>query len=114
MIKEYKGFTPEQLLSIIEFDNMPMKDYTFIIFGNSGPTGKSWLTKELNSRGYTAFELSEDIRQWLWKWLWAWFENNDDENHCIINSFDKQVIIILNKPLSNVRRIDNGKDQSNL
>ena len=96
MIKECNNFTPKQLLAIIELDNVQIKDYTFFILGKTGPTGKSWLTKELNSRGYSAFELSED--------MWKFVKYNDDENHCAINKFNKQVIIILNEPLSKVRR----------
>lgn len=96
MNKEFRGFAPKLLLGMIELDNVPIKDYTFFILGKTGPTGKSWLTKELNSRGYSTFELSEDICKFV--------KYNDDENHCVINKFNKQVIIILNEPLSKVRR----------
>ena len=96
MNKEFRGFTPKLLLGMIELDNVPRKGYTFFILGKTGPTGKSWLTKELNSLGYSAFELSED--------MWKFVKYNDDENHCVINKFNKQVIIILNEPLSKVRR----------
>ena len=96
MNEEFRGFAPKLLLGMIELNNVPIKDYTFFILGKTGPTGKSWLIKELNSRGYSTFELSEDI--------WKFVKYNDDENHCVINKFNKQVIIILNEPLSKVRR----------
>lgn len=96
MNKEFRGFTPKLLLGMIELDNVSKKDYTFFILGKTGPTGKSWLTKELNSLGYSAFELSEDVFEFV--------KYNDDENHCVVNKFNKQVIIILNKPLSMLGR----------
>lgn len=68
-----------------------LKEYTFFILGKSGLTGKSWLTEQLVSRGYSAFELSEDVMGLL--------EYNDDKNHYRVNDFTKQVVIVLNKSL---------------
>lgn len=64
------------------------KDYTFIILGGHGPTGKTWLCKALIENGFNTFEISEDIGgkvQYL-----------DKDNFYSINGFCKQVVIILN------------------
>lgn len=38
-----------------------LKDYTFIITGKIGPTGKTWLTKKLRESGYNAIEITDQL-----------------------------------------------------
>lgn len=67
------------------------KDYTYIILGRPGKTGKTWLCNELRVHGLSAFEISEDICDLV--------QYGDGENHFLINDYDKQVTIILNKSI---------------
>lgn len=77
--------------------DVPLKDlqeYTFIIGGIGGPTGKTWLCGRLNDIGCKAIELSNTAL-----YSFAYFKYTDDKNHYIINHMDKLVTIVLNKPL---------------
>lgn len=38
-----------------------LNDYTFIITGNPGHTGKTWLTNKLRESGYTAIEITDQL-----------------------------------------------------
>lgn len=38
-----------------------LKDYTFIITGKIGPTGKTWLTDKLRESGYNAIEITNQL-----------------------------------------------------
>lgn len=67
------------------------KDWTYIIFGSGGPTGKTYLYDKLRKNGYNAIELSEDIC--------AFVDYRDRENHYLIYEDNKCVVAILNKPL---------------
>lgn len=75
------------------------KNYTFIILGKSGPTGKTYLCELLRSQGYNAFEISEEVLPYV--------EYVDDRNHYTIAGIHKQVTIILNQRLhdQNQKRI---------
>lgn len=66
-------------------------DYTYVILGQSGATGKTWLYNELKINGFRVVELSEDIYKLL--------QYKDCDNHVIINEFQQTIIIILNKSL---------------
>ena len=66
-------------------------DYTYVILGRSGPTGKTWLRTQLVEAGYNAVELSEDI-------IWL-VEYTDDKNHFIVNRMQKMVIVVLNRSI---------------
>ena len=76
-------------LNIIRNSVYNAKDYTYIILGRPGKTGKTWLCNELRVHGFNAFEISEDVCGLI--------GYNDDENHYIRNDFDKQVTIVLNR-----------------
>ena len=80
---------------ILLFIMRDMKDianeYTYIILGRPGKTGKTWLCNELRVHGLNAFEISEDIFDLV--------QYSDRENHFLINDYDKQVTIILNKAI---------------
>ena len=62
-----------------------------IVTGKNGPTGKSWLTRELNEYGFNAIELSESI--------YPFVQYKDDDNHVIVNHWQDYVLIVLNRRL---------------
>lgn len=68
------------------------KDYTYIILGKIGPTGKTWLCKALTDKGFKAFDISEDIFDLA--------DYQDENNHCVINHFQKHVVVVLNQRLN--------------
>ena len=78
---------------IISNKTITTDDYICIIAGRSGPTGKSWLTSRLNTKGYTAIEISEPLG------ISGAVSFNGDENCFIIDDFRKSVVIILNRIL---------------
>ena len=67
------------------------RDYTYIILGRPGKTGKTWLCNELRAHGFNAFEISEDVIDFV--------RYKDEENHVIKNVYNKQVTIILNQAI---------------
>ena len=67
------------------------KDWTYIIFGRGGPTGKTYLCNRLRKNGHNAFELSEGII--------ALVDYLDSSNHYLVYEQNKCVVIILNKRL---------------
>lgn len=70
-------------------------EYTVIILGKPGPTGKTWLTTKLLEQGYRAIEISEipaiyrNVR----------FDDCNDEDYFEIDDNKKVVIVILNEPV---------------
>lgn len=64
------------------------KEYTYIILGEAGPTGKTWLTSELKKQGFKAFEITENIYDLVFYY--------DSRNHYIIDHDNKQIVIVLN------------------
>lgn len=82
--------TPQEILNMI-IKNEIYKNYSFIIMGKSGPTGKTWLTHELRERGYNATEISEHINDLV--------EYKDNRNHVILKYTRNLIFIILNRPL---------------
>jgi hypothetical protein len=65
------------------------RDWTYIIFGSGGPTGKTYLYNKLRWKGYNAIELTEEICSFV--------EYRDRKNHYLIYEDSKVVVIILNK-----------------
>ena len=65
------------------------EQYTYIILGKTGPTGKSRLCKELREAGYNAHEITESIFDLV--------EYNDDKNHFIIDENRMHAVIVLNR-----------------
>lgn len=65
------------------------KDFTFIIFGRGGPTGKTWLSEQLRDMGYKAFDISENISDLVWY--------VDVKNSCRFDNIQKTVTIVLNE-----------------
>lgn len=72
--------------SIIE--DARLKDYTYVIMGKSGPTGKTRMRERLSGQGLNAVELSECIFDVV---------TYGDSNRYCIDHMQKTVVIILNQ-----------------
>lgn len=72
--------------------NRVSKNFTVIIMGRPGPTGKTHLYYLLKKQGFNAIELSEN--------LGGLVDYIDDKNHYEIDYMNQLVIIILNKRLN--------------
>lgn len=91
-IQDVRGcITPSELLRKIIRDPSISRDYTYVVLGKGGPTGKTWLTSALSQGGYRAIEISERITGLV--------DYLDSDNHCMVDHFHKTVIIVLNRPL---------------
>jgi nicotinamide riboside kinase len=91
-MKHISGKSVNRILLFVMRDMRDIaKDYTYIILGRSGKTGKTWLCNELRAHGLNAFEISEDICDFV--------QYKDGENHLLVNDYDKQVTIILNRSI---------------
>lgn len=88
--KELGYLSPSRILYEIENDPY-IKDYTYVILGKSGPTGKTWLWDKLKSRGFTVVEISEHIYRLV--------DYADADNYCLVDHFHKAIIIVLNRLL---------------
>ena len=83
-------WSPARLLDhILKSPTKFPKDYTYVILGRVGPTGKTWLTKELNNRGYKAFDLTESMYNLI--------DYPNDSNDYRIDQWQKFVTIVLNR-----------------
>jgi hypothetical protein len=93
------SLSPSRILSHIvngHLDNFPdSKDYTYVILGKGGPTGKTWLWNGLRLHGFNAIELSECITVDLHTALMVQYI--DDKNHFFIDKINKQAVIVLNR-----------------
>lgn len=67
------------------------KDYTIVITGKPGPTGKTSLCKTFNNAGFKAIELTEmlDMNNLV--------DFKDDKNHVLVDDGQKVILIVLNK-----------------
>lgn len=68
-----------------------LKDYTVIITGKTGPTGKTTLCKLLESVGVKAFEISEDLN------FYVDYTHMGDKNIMIVNEFNESILVVLNR-----------------
>lgn len=81
--------TPHAILKhILRFN---AKEYSYIILGQSGPTGKTWLYSRLKEYGFIVYEISENTYKFI-KYI-------DTKNHIVVDEISKSVIIILNQLL---------------
>lgn len=99
-MREYERFeghmdgiiAPKYILRHITHSKQLNHDrYTFIILGKVGPTGKTWLCRELRSRGFDAIELAPTV--------YAEVSYKDNHNHLIVDEEQNCVTIILNRLL---------------
>ena len=87
-------------LDLERFAKSRRNDWTYIIFGHGGPTGKSYLYNKLKESGYNAIEIAEDVNPLI--------DYLDRKNHYFIYEQNKCVVVILNKPLHRVFTQDGG------
>ena len=76
-------------------DSQILKDYTVIIAGKTGPTGKTTLCKLLVNAGVNAIEISETLNHYVQ------YSKGCDKNDMIVDDWNKTVLVILNRLRSN-------------
>lgn len=82
----------DKILDVICNNGRHYKNYTFIITGKPGPTGKTCLTTALRRNGFNAHDISEPMMSFM---RLGEFEFKDDGNH-IMELPDKCILIVLN------------------
>ena len=104
MKKQNDNLTAAEFLAVIKTEpNRNWNEYTFIILGKSGPTGKTWLKEQIAKRGFKVFELTESI--------YPFVGYSDSKNHYTVDESEKQVTIILNETLAQYRPKFNGSSR---
>ena len=78
-------------MDVQRFASSRSKDWTYMILGRRGPTGKTYLWDQLRKNGYNVIEITEDINPFI--------EYKDTKNHFFVYDSCKCVVIALNKPL---------------
>lgn len=102
-MKYNERFTPQAILDRI-VTSVDSAAYDYIIMGESGPTGKTWLYSKIKELGYNVTELSEYINGRV--------AYSNSINQVIVNDLDMKVIIILNTTLNRWRQIQNENNYS--
>lgn len=97
IIENELKITGLDIMEIIEhFCHMDAKkENTYIIMGRTGPTGKTWLCNTLKKFGFKAFDLSGYVNYSI--------EYYGNFNYILRDCYDKITIIVLNKPLREVK-----------
>lgn len=95
-MKELRDMRPSDIYAHINDGQLrDAKDYTFIIFGKPGPTGKTYLCNLLKKQGYNAIEITESMI------ACGQFDGYiDHRNHFVIDKYSKTGLIVLNKKLN--------------
>ena len=96
LISGIEGPTPSEIAHYL-IDNRgnsiaDRSDYTIVILGRPGPTGKTWLCNTLKQHGFNAVEISDEMAH-LVDWM------DISRNHCFVDLEDKHVVVVLNKEL---------------
>ena len=96
ILKKYGNLSPSAILRYFTTDTFfevlsEDTPWAFVILGRPGPTGKTWLCRELQGRGFTAIELSESISLLV--------DYRDNGNHVVMNDVNKTIVIVLNHSL---------------
>ena len=93
MLRSYDFQSSGDILNTIRMDPHG-KEFTYIILGRSGPTGKSKLRDTLTELGYTAFEISESVARYV-SYPEIYRPNCGD--HMVVDYYNKIITIVLNK-----------------
>ena len=99
IISRYDVLTPSRILAYFIDEQSYFKvqhekrPYTFIVMGEQGPTGKSWLCDKLRKHGFNVFELTESTFDL------DLIRYQDKDNHVIGDEFGRSIVIVLNNPL---------------
>lgn len=97
IISRYDVLTPSRILAYFTDEDSffqvahKKRPYTFIVIGERGPTGKTWLCNKLREHGFNAFELTESTFDLI--------SYQDEDNHVIGDEFGRTIVIVLNQPL---------------
>lgn len=84
--------SPEEILNLVKSTPLRIREeYTYVILGQTGPTGKSWITQKLKEIGCNAVEISEYVNQRI--------SYPIDGNSCTFDDINKTCVIILNNLL---------------
>jgi hypothetical protein len=89
-----KGTMPSDILHMLESSFRlvsPLSDYTYVILGKVGPTGKTSLCNMLRSLGCNAHEITPVIHRYV--------EYTTDGNHCWVDNYNKAITIMLNEKI---------------
>lgn len=90
--------TPSRILSIVTDEPCEFDDWSFVILGRPGPTGKTWLYQRMfDLRAFDVTEISES--------LCSFVTYNDSKNHIIIDNVTDTIIVILNRPLPMLKKV---------
>lgn len=68
-----------------------LKNYTVIITGKTGPTGKTTLCKLLNNAGVRAIDISESLNNYVQ------YANECNRNDMIVDEFNETILVVLNR-----------------
>lgn len=88
---EFDDLRPSRIVHHIRDNIEDSRKYLYLIMGNPGPTGKTWLYEGLKQYGYNVVEIAEDICYHV--------KYTDKRNHYRIDPARKLVTIILNEQL---------------
>lgn len=90
-MRVYVEMSPLDILRFAKAKEKLGENWTYIITGKTGPTGKTYTWGLLRRHGYNATEISEDI--------FSLVEYKDDKNHFLVNDMGRYAIIVRNKIL---------------
>lgn len=99
-IKTWRYFKNRERGEVIEnlgvYRELVRTEYTVIILGRPGPTGKTWLATKLLEQGYRAIDISElpEVYRNI-----TFREDCKDEDYFGFDDDKKVVIVMLNKPV---------------
>lgn len=94
-----KGMSHIEILHAISRLVEP-EQYNYVILGESGPTGKTWLCKQLKKYGLNAAE--SDTNNY-------WYRSHDYDNYMFVYPEVKTVVIILNRIIIPRSRLYEGE-----
>lgn len=94
-MRHYRKFsTASDIYSRIVYSEN-LKDFTVIIVGKSGPTGKSTLCRLLINAGMRAIDISESINNYVD------YTIRNAQNDMIVDEENKIILVVLNRRISN-------------
>lgn len=94
-----KGMSHTEILYDISHLENP-EQYTYVIMGKPGPTGKSWLCKQLKDRGFKAVESD---------YLNLLYRTDINKNYYFVYPDVKTIVIVLNRTIMPKAYLKDGK-----
>lgn len=90
-----EGLSPQSILRTILLFRPESKDYTIVVMGETGPTGKTWIYEKLKSNGFRVTEITEQVYKIV--------DYRDRKNHVLVDEVQRTIIIVLNVPIKRLR-----------